>query len=378
MWPKDNFKQHGRIPAPEDCYVLISDIMGSTAAIHAGKQKIVNMLGAACIAAVRNHFPIGEIKYVFGGDGATFLVPSRHLKNLKDILRPVQAMALLSFELKLRVGEVSVAELLEANAPLWLEELEYGDQEKFYLFYGPGFSLADKWIKERYIEETGQISNDVSQMNLSGLSCRLEPFLSQFGSIYSFIIESRLPPEEEIDLHQRLFKILTKEGAMERLRPLQLANARRKWLHKTWAIEARLHRTGIGLLETGKNYLNSIFASFMTKFIFNFNIHNQMTGIPAEYMGDLVRQSDWFKSCGSLSLILDLPNHLADQFIQEIQNLEDKGDLYYGIQKGSAALVICHLSSNSNKNHFHFIDGSDGGLTFASKQIKQKKRPSFV
>jgi hypothetical protein len=35
---------------------------------------------------------------------------------------------------------------------------------------------------------------------------------------------------------------------------------------------------------------------------------------------------------------------------------------------------VCHLDSSSDKKHFHFVDGSDGGLTMAALQLKAKKR----
>jgi hypothetical protein len=54
---------------PDDWTVLASDLVGSTAAIAAGRYKHVNMAGAAMIMAVLN--AAGEIDspYVFGGDG---------------------------------------------------------------------------------------------------------------------------------------------------------------------------------------------------------------------------------------------------------------------------------------------------------------------
>mgnify|MGYP000920253281 CR=1 FL=1 len=66
-------------PLPQDWCVVISDIRGSTKAIEAGRYQDVNTLGAASIAAVQSLFYGHDLPFVFGGDGASFLVPEIRL-----------------------------------------------------------------------------------------------------------------------------------------------------------------------------------------------------------------------------------------------------------------------------------------------------------
>ena len=61
--------------APEEWYVLLTDVMGSTQAIEAGKYKEVNLIGAAAIMAMLNVAEGHDLPYVFGGDGTTMLIP---------------------------------------------------------------------------------------------------------------------------------------------------------------------------------------------------------------------------------------------------------------------------------------------------------------
>ena len=56
---------------PDDWFVVIADIRGSTKAIHDGFYKEVNIIGAATIMTVINSVRPLLIPYVFGGDGAT-------------------------------------------------------------------------------------------------------------------------------------------------------------------------------------------------------------------------------------------------------------------------------------------------------------------
>ena len=65
---------------PEDWFVIITDIQGSTKAIVEGRYKEVNFVGAMSIIAVLNISKSIDIPFVFGGDGASILIP----KNFYD------------------------------------------------------------------------------------------------------------------------------------------------------------------------------------------------------------------------------------------------------------------------------------------------------
>jgi hypothetical protein len=85
--------------APDDWHVVIADVKGSTQAIEEGRYKQVNMVGAACINAVLNITAKGHIPYVFGGDGASLLVPSSCLDDCKQVLLGVRYLAAIRFNL---------------------------------------------------------------------------------------------------------------------------------------------------------------------------------------------------------------------------------------------------------------------------------------
>ena len=63
------------VPVPRDWQVVVSDVRGSTRAIAEGRYKEVNMAGAASIVAMLNIAGDSEVPFVFGGDGATLLIP---------------------------------------------------------------------------------------------------------------------------------------------------------------------------------------------------------------------------------------------------------------------------------------------------------------
>jgi hypothetical protein len=58
-----------------------------------GRYKDVNMIGAACISAVLNISQEHSIPYVFGGDGATLMVPSNDVESATRVLLGVRDLA---------------------------------------------------------------------------------------------------------------------------------------------------------------------------------------------------------------------------------------------------------------------------------------------
>lgn len=98
--------------APASWSVLITDIKGSTQAIEAGKYREVNTLGACTITTVINVLPGLDIPYVFGGDGATLLIPTEYRDQLTEELLKLQAYAKRTFDMELRVGMVPIQDIL--------------------------------------------------------------------------------------------------------------------------------------------------------------------------------------------------------------------------------------------------------------------------
>src|SRR5690606_6975612 len=79
--------------APRDWYVFITDIPGSTEAIANGRYRDVNTLGAASIVVARKVMAGRDFPFVFGGDGATLLVPSEVVEKLFSPFLGLQSLA---------------------------------------------------------------------------------------------------------------------------------------------------------------------------------------------------------------------------------------------------------------------------------------------
>jgi hypothetical protein len=73
-------------PLPEDWVIGMSDVVASAAAIRAGQYKIVNIAGAALIAAISNTLGRRDFPFAFGGDGASFALPLEDAETARAVL----------------------------------------------------------------------------------------------------------------------------------------------------------------------------------------------------------------------------------------------------------------------------------------------------
>jgi hypothetical protein len=175
---------------PDDWLVIITDVIGSTRALEAGKYKEVNTLGAITVALIQNILGTLDFAFVFGGDGATITLPGSDYDKVYPHLSGLNEIAINRFGLELRVCTVSVKELFEKNGIIKMAKLRLHKQRTITVFSGGGLKLADALIK-RYPEKYGlKISNLYSSPNLNNLSCRWNPIPAQHGQILTILIES--------------------------------------------------------------------------------------------------------------------------------------------------------------------------------------------
>src|SRR6478736_3223701 len=79
--------------APDDWSLVVTDVQGSTKAIEAGRYKDVNAAGVSSIVAIQNALPDVQLPFVFGGDGATILVPNDAFEAIFPALRGARERA---------------------------------------------------------------------------------------------------------------------------------------------------------------------------------------------------------------------------------------------------------------------------------------------
>jgi hypothetical protein len=360
-------------PAPADWRLVITDIERSTEAIERGLYKTVNMISAACIAAVRNSYPKQELPFSFGGDGATLLIPPAGADAALAALAGVQALASAA-GLTLRVGAMSVGELRARGHEVMIARYEVGPGVTFAMFRGGSVGFLDRVIKG---QEPGvpaslvSAPTEIAAPDLTGLSCRFEPIASHGGRTVSVVVATL---GEDEDFRPVLGKLL--EIAGENLQPISAealaAVLRRSWLPKRESIKMELDATDA---TEKRSRLRRHIAILLDWLRIQLSLR---LGIPVgghdakRELGDRVRNSDFGKADDALMMVIDCTPHELSRIEACLTELEAAGVLVFGLHVADSALMTCLVDSAANDWHVHFIDGADGGYTRAAKVMKEK------
>jgi len=229
-------------PVPGHWWVVISDVRGSTQAIHEGRYRDVNTLGAATITVAQN--VLGRrLPFIFGGDGATLIVPPEGMDRLQPALRGLQRLAREQFHLELRVALVPVQTLLDSGHQLEVARFVQEGVQSFAAFRGDGVQAVEWWMKlpqSPYHLPPGP----ESEAPLQGLSCRWQLIPSTRGNILSILVQARTGRQEE-DLARALQALRSALGdeALEQANPAGTSRAEHRTLRECLAHERRYHRS---------------------------------------------------------------------------------------------------------------------------------------
>lgn len=363
-------------PVPESWVVVITDVRGSTKAIQEGRYKQVNMIGASSISAVLSVIHNYEFPFVFGGDGATMLIPEKYLTEVCENLRALQALSLKSFNTELRAGYVSVRELYAQGQSLLIGKYELSPGNYLAQFKGTALGFAEDLLKNNKAGAVNLAPDPNHSPKIQGISCRLSPFHSRHGVILSLLCTPRGADWEKSELILR--EVLTElrhivNDDFESVSPITY-----KELH--WSLIPRMLKEEIALSYEGKkNYILHVVSRLLSELIDNILIiYNISIGgfSPTRYKTELVLNSDFKKFDGTLRMVIDCSLEQAGQIDKLMQALQENKKIFFGIHRSEQALLTCMVQSASQNRHIHFVDGSQGGYAVAAGMLKGQKQES--
>jgi hypothetical protein len=356
--------------APRSWLVVVTDVRGSTRAIEAGRYRDVNALGVASIIALCNAFPELDLPYVFGGDGATLLVPGSRLEGTRRTLRGVKQLAREAFDLELRAGIVPLEQLASEGHFARVARYRASEHARLAMFAGSAFSAAERWIKDPLRAQGFEvIENGESEASFEGFECRWQPVESRRGVIASVLISALGSSEaERAAIYRALLAQLEGIVGTERARPVTREGLRFAGVLDGYGTEARVRsRAQRGpayeaarRLARTKTFIGRALA-FLGKTAGGFD--------PARYTAELVENTDFRKFDETLRMVLDLSNEELDRLKACLQSERDQKRIAFGVHEAPAALMTCLVRSYEG-DHMHFVDGAGGGYALAAKQMK--------
>ncbi len=355
---------------PETWYVVLTDVRGSTEAIRKGQYKNVNVIGAASITCVLNCLKDFSFPFVFGGDGATMLIPSEFLEKAKASLNGLQKLAVRDFNLELRVGMVSVKTIYDQGYKIKVGKFQLSPGNCLAQFCGNGLTLAETMVKsndpsaELLSAELGESSPE-----LQGLSCRLSPFNSKKGTMLSILCRLQVEDNEFfVSLLASLEKIL--DGDFKSVNPVTRSQLKWRVLPQSFAAE-------VNLLKKKSHFLFQLWGRLFWVVLSNLSLILEFPlgpFKPKKYKDELVLNSDSKKFDETLRMVIDCSEKQAEQIEQLFRSLYLEHKVFYGIHKSKQALMTCMVFSASENQHIHFIDGADGGYALAAVKLKAQMK----
>jgi len=362
------------VEVPGDWWIVVADVTGSTQAIESGAYKKVNTVGAACIAAVVNVDRSVDIPFVFGGDGATFVVPDTLRERVIPALREAQRLSRQSFDLELRVGMVRVSTLVGNGLTVRLAKIRLSPNVAQPTFSGRGWEEAERMVKDPSAEAVLRIQEHEGpcEGSFEGFECRWQSVPS-FNDHKLALLVAAVSDDADVNLdtYRKLSDRIAKTyGDISSYHPLRAERMRLSFSPGELGHEWRVRSSRLNLMGRVRYFARMVLLNLAGVYLFARRIDTS-TVRWSRYIEDMVENSDFRKFDGMLRMVMDGSEAQYEDLRSYLQGQHRKGLLVYGMHKSSEALVTCIVFSY-NGNHVHFVDGSDGGYAMAARGLKEQ------
>jgi hypothetical protein len=359
-------------PVPADWFLVLTDVKGSTEAIRAGRYKEVNLIGAASIIALLNVAHGRDIPFVFGGDGATLLIPPSLLAPAQAALAGTQQIAASEFALDLRVGIVAVRKLLAAGHEIRLARVRISDHYDQAMLTGSGLTYFERLVKDPATAAAYQLDPNISpQADFTGLECRWEDVQSRYGeTVTLLVVATGVTAVAESDTYrstlQQIDLIYGRDGAYSPVTPDTLNPTmkpaillgetkfrspaqfwqRQKYLWQIWTVTT----TFKALLKGTSRRANKPWN---------------------RYLDLLVDTTDYRKYDNVLRMVIAGAAEQRQALVAYLEEGCQRGELVYGLHVSDRALLTCVVFERMGRQ-VHFVDGADGGYALAAVDLKNR------
>jgi hypothetical protein len=357
-------------PLPDEWYLAIADVRGSTDAIRLGKYKEVNMAGASIIAALNNFYSDNDLlPYLFGGDGSMLVLPDHRIEEVKGILAFCKEAVRTAYDLEMSVGIVSMKELRDHGHDVGLARLKLSEFIDQTIFWGSGVTYAEDLVKEMdRLEGVRPVEAD-----LSGLECRWNQVASDKDEVAAYLIQAIGTDNEQVRIYEACFgKIEEIYGMEEEYHPVREDALTMTTNPTLLGVEWKLRTQPPTLLRKTLYFLKMVFELITGVYLMRFKKKTSQTNW-GDYKPDLVRQADYKKFGDGLRFVASGTVAQRMQLTEFLEDMFQKGQLAYGVHPSFAAMVTCYVR-NYQSNHIHFVDGSNGGYAKASQDLKLRRK----
>lgn len=357
-------------PVPNDWYAVLTDVRGSTQAIQQGRYKEVNIIGAAAIVVLLNLDRTLEMPYVFGGDGATILIPPELAGRAREVLPALSVKATTEFRLELRTALVPIAEITANGYKVLVAKLFYSENFTQAAFAGGGLAYAEKLVKDPATAGRFLLAHTTdSTVDLEGLECRWQNIPSPHGETVSLLVmatggTSAMDSAIYRDVIEKIEEVY---GQNDAARPLNLTT-----LFPTFSLRKLSLETRLRMPRRFFARLAYLWKIWFQNWLLLYFWHNRVqTGEVQwdKYIELLIETSDYRKYDDTLRMVISGTPAQREALSSYLEQRHQAGMLVYGIHVSQSALLTCAVFERMGRQ-VHFIDGADGGYALAARTLK--------
>ncbi|MFC3563208.1 DUF3095 domain-containing protein [Pedobacter jamesrossensis] len=348
---------------PNDWHVIITDIKGSTTAVLSGLHETVNLIATGSIVTVLNIAFKAKIlvPFFFGGDGATFIVPSAIVKDVMKSLLLYRTNTLQNFNLDLRAGIIPVSEIYLNNCSLKICRFNSTENFSIPIVLGDGLEYAEKIIKgEGYLLSGHDESEE--ELDLSGMQCRwdkIEPPENSEEIVTLLVLAKDYQKQAEV-FSKVISHIDAIYGNQEKRQPISIPKLIFRTSFNNLGKEMK-HRLGkIKFLELIKTWVINLYGRLYFK-----------TESGKNYLKQLVEMSDTLVIDGRINTVITGTKSQRLKLEKVLNEMEKQDKILFGLYVSNASVMSCYVRDLAD-DHIHFVDGSEGAYTQAAKILKEK------
>ncbi len=364
---------------PSDWFVVVADVVGSTKAIENGQYRNVNTLGVSVITTVLNAVNPVEVPFVFGGDGATLCVPGSHVAQVEQALLAARMMGEKQFGLSLRVGTISVTDVVDAGHKVLVSRYRVSDHYVQAVFMGGGLQYAEEILKDPVRGERYRLADQEAspEGDFDGLECRWHDIPSPHGETVSLLVQAsgETLSGNASTYREVLSKIHEIYGTHQECHPVNLDSLSLSLDRKKLSGEYLVRTFGKSRIVRSLYWVWLRVQVIIGKIVLSRGM--KFDGVDwGVYKKQVVANTDYQKFDEMIREVLSGAPEQRRDLCEYLETRFQKGELVYGVHSSRSALMTCVIADRGGE-HFHFVDGADGGYAMAAKgmkaQIKQRK-----
>ena len=352
-------------PVPDEWWIGVSDVVNSTLAIDAGRYKAVNLAGAGTISAVSNVFKNKTLLFVFGGDGARFVISPDSFDAASEALSRVAMWAKRDLDLDLRVGMVRVAEARAAGFDVCAAWWQASRQIRYAMFTGGGLEWADAGLKAGAfgLKPAGTEQDP----DLTGLSCQWGALKSKQGSILSLIVKpTKGASVSSFNQVSRDVVAILEGGAS--FNPVPVTGPDVGWPSASIQWQSRIAHRNTSIRW---RRLRVLATTAIIWLIFKLGIRIGQFDAN-RYRRRISENTDFRKFDDGLLVTVDCSTDTVTRLRELLGKAKALGVVRYGMHIQQEALITCVVPSVLALDHMHFVDGAGGGYAAAYRDLQGK------